>query len=168
MVQILARAIVLVVAGATVGWVGNALRPHGLKVSDYAAPVACTGAAEGAPTPTVMSPREAASLCGQPDVVIADTRDAAAFAEGHVAGAVHLPCSAGGATATEALGHFERAQTILVYGASTAEAQPVADSLQRRHQAVRVAVLDGGFAAWSSAGLACASGPCTECKVSNP
>jgi enoyl-CoA hydratase/carnithine racemase len=29
---------------------------------------------------------------------------------------------------------------------------------------VRVAVLRGGFQAWSAAGQACASGPCAECK----
>jgi 3-mercaptopyruvate sulfurtransferase SseA len=87
--------------------------------------------------------------------------------EGHVAGAVHLPCDAGGKSAVEALAH-SRAQTIVVYGASTDDARPVADSLQRRHPDVRVALLDGGFAAWSAAGLACASGPCDECKVSNP
>lgn len=168
MMPLFARAAVLVVAGALLGVGGNAVRPHGLRAASWSPPTQCSGAAEGTPTPAVMSPREAAALCGQPDVVIADTRPASAFAEGHVAGAIHLPCSVGGPTATEALGHFERAQTILVYGTSTAEARPVAETLQRRHPGVRVAVLDGGFAAWESAGLACASGPCPECKVSNP
>lgn len=167
MMPLVVRAVVLVVAGALFGLGGNALRPHGIHVVSWSPPTQCTGA-EGAAAPTVMSPREAASLCGQPDVVIADTRSAAAFAEGHVAGAVHLPCSAGGPTASEALGHFTRAQTILVYGTSTAEARPVAETLQQRHPGVRVAILDGGFAAWESAGLACASGPCNECKVANP
>ncbi|MGZ3428600.1 MAG: rhodanese-like domain-containing protein [Polyangia bacterium] len=166
--SILIRAIVLVVAGAALGFAANAARPHGLKVAAFAPPVECTGAGEHAPTPTVMSPAEASALCGQPSVVIADTRSASAFAEGHVAGAVHLPCDAGGKSAVEALAHFSHAQTIVVYGESTADARPVADSLQRRHPDVRVALLDGGFAAWSSAGLACASGPCDECKVSNP
>jgi rhodanese-related sulfurtransferase len=114
-----------------------------------------------------MSPQEASALCGEPSVVIADARPAGAFAEGHVAGAVHLPCDADGQAAVEALTHFGRAQTIVVYGSSTEEARPVADTLQRRHPAVRVAVLDGGFAAWAKAGLACASGPCAECKVSH-
>jgi rhodanese-related sulfurtransferase len=118
-----------------------------------------------------MSPNEASSLCGRANVVIADTRGESAFAEGHVAGAVHLPCDAGGKTAVDALAHFSHAQTIVVYGASTDDARAVAESLQRRHPDVKVAVLDGGFAAWSSAGLACASGPCAECKeskASNP
>ena len=165
MLPTLLRALVLVVAGAAVGLVANAARPHGLRIAAFAPPVECTGAeSAGAPSPTVMSPAEASSLCGQPSVVIADTRPANAFAEGHVAGAVHLPCDAGGKTADDALAHFSHAQTIVVYGASTDDARPVADSLQRRHPDVKVAVLDGGFAAWSSAGLACASGPCNECK----
>jgi rhodanese-related sulfurtransferase len=98
---------------------------------------------------------------------IADARSAAAYAEGHVAGAVHLPCDAGGQAAVEALAHFDRAHSIVVYGDSTDDARPVADSLQRRHPGVRVSVLAGGFPAWSSAGLACASGPCDECKAAS-
>jgi len=165
MLSTVIRAIALVVAGAVLGFAANAARPHGLRIASFAPPVECNGA-EGAaaPSPAVMSPAEASSLCGQPSVVIADTRPANAFAEGHVAGAVHLPCDAGGKTADDALAHFSHAQTIVVYGASTDDARPVADTLQRRHPDVKVAVLDGGFAAWSQAGLACASGPCDECK----
>lgn len=161
----LARAVVLVVAGAALGVASNALRPHGLAVSAYAPPTQCTGVA-GQTAPPEMAPAEAAALCGQPDVVIADARPAAAFAEGHVAGAVHLPCDAAGQSAVEALAHFERARTIVVYGAASDDARPVAETLARRHARARVAVLAGGFAAWSGAGLACASGPCHECKAS--
>ncbi|MDB4967675.1 MAG: hypothetical protein JWN44_3364 [Myxococcales bacterium] len=163
----LVRAFVLVVSGALVGVAGNAARPHGLKVAAFAPPTQCSGA-EGHAAAEVLQPSEATTLCGQAGVVIADTRPAPAFAEGHVAGAVHLPCDAGGQAAVEALAHFERAHTILVYGASTDDARAVADSLQQRHPAVRVALLGGGFQAWSAAGLACASGPCNECKASNP
>jgi rhodanese-related sulfurtransferase len=158
------RAIALVVVGAALGFAGNAARPHGLRIAAFAPPAECSGSEGGAPSPTVMSPAEASSLCGQPSVVIADTRAATAFAEGHVAGAVHLPCDAGGKNVADALAHFSHAQTIVVYGASTDDARPVADTLQRRHPDVKVAILDGGFTAWSQAGLACASGPCDECK----
>ena len=164
MLSTVIRALVLVVAGAVLGFAGNAARPHGLRIAAFAPPTECTGAEAGAPTPAVMSPAEASALCVQPTVVIADTRNANAFAEGHVAGAVHLPCDAGGQTAVDALAHFSHAQTIVVYGQSTDDARPVADSLQRRHPDVKVAILDGGFPAWSQAGLACASGPCDECK----
>jgi|SRR6185312_9711828 len=160
------RALVLVVAGAVVGLAANAARPHGLRIAAFAPPTECTGGEHGAPTPAVMSATEASSLCGQANVVIADTRPENAFVEGHVAGAVHLPCDAGGKTADEALAHFSHAQTIVVYGNSTDDARPVAESLQRRHPDVKVAVLDGGFVGWSQAGLACASGPCADCKTS--
>jgi rhodanese-related sulfurtransferase len=167
------RALVLVVAGAVVGFAGNAARPHGLRVAAFAPPTECSGGEHGVATPATMSPAEAQALCGQPSVVIADARTEAAFAEGHVAGAVHLPCDANGKTAVDALAHFSHAHTIVVYGASTAEARPVADSLQRRHPDVKVAVLDGGFPAWSQAGLACASGaapppPPPMSKAANP
>jgi rhodanese-related sulfurtransferase len=167
MLSTVVRACVLVVAGALVGVAANAARPHGLRVAAFAPATQCSGA-EGQATAEVLQPSEATALCGQPDVVIADTRAASAYAEGHVAGAVHLPCDAAGKTAVEGLAHFDRAHTILVYGASTDDARAVADSLQQRHPGVRVALLGGGFAAWSAAGLACASGPCDECKASNP
>lgn len=160
----LARAVVLIGVGAGLGFAVNAARPGGLRFARYAPPTECSGA-EAAHAPALLAPADAARLCGQPDVVIADARSAAAYAEGHVAGAVHLPCDANGQAAVEALAHFDRARSIVVYGDSTDDARPVADSLQRRHPGARVAVLAGGFRAWSSAGLACASGPCDECKA---
>jgi rhodanese-related sulfurtransferase len=168
MMKMVLRAAVIVVTGALLGVAVNTARPGGLALASFAPPTQCSGA-EGHAPPSVMLPAEASGLCGQADVVIADTRAAAAFAEGHVAGAVHLPCDAGGQAAVEALTHFDRAHTIVVYGAGTDDARPVAESLQRRHPGARVAVLGGGFAAWSNAGLACASGPCDDCKAAkNP
>jgi 3-mercaptopyruvate sulfurtransferase SseA len=80
-----------------------------------------------------------------------------------VAGAIHLPCDASGSVASEAMHKLEGAATVIVYGESTDDARPVAASLHRRlHN--RVSLLKGGFAAWNQAGLACASGPCDECK----
>ena len=160
------RALSLVAGAAALGLVANAVRPGGVALASFAPPTECKGPHEGkaAAVPDDLAPADAAGLCGQPGVVVADTRAAGAFAEGHVAGAVHLPCDAGEA-AGEALAHFERAQRIVVYGATSEDARPVAESLRRRHPNARVQVLAGGFAAWSSAGLACASGPCDECKT---
>jgi rhodanese-related sulfurtransferase len=160
------RALVLVVAAAAVGLVVNRLRPAGVALAAYQPPTQCAAGGEAAaPVVEEVAPGEAAAWCAQPDVVIADARPAEAFAEGHVAGAVHLPCAANGQAATEALAHFERARRIVVYGQSSAEARPVAESLQRRLPKAKVQVLAGGFAAWAGAGLACASGPCDECKT---
>lgn len=163
----LIRALVLVVAGGVLGFAVNAARPGGVSLQAFAPPTQCSGAEAAVAAPVEMSPTDASALCGRPDVVIADTRSAAAYAEGHVAGAVHLPCDANGHAAVEALAHFDRAQTIIVYGDSSDSARPVAESLAQRHPGVRVAVLTGGFGAWSSAGLACASGPCDDCKAAS-
>ena len=55
--------------------------------------------------------------------------------------------------------------TLVVYGDSTADARLVADELRRRagRSDFRIVVIEGGFQAWSRAGLACSSGPCAEC-----
>jgi rhodanese-related sulfurtransferase len=160
----IARAAALVLAGAAFGLAANAARPHGVSLAGFAPPTQCSGAEAPAPNDDV-APAEAAGWCGRSDVVIADTRSAAQFAEGHVAGAIHLPCDANGQAAVEALAHFDRAQRIVVYGQTSEEARPVAESLKRRYPTVKVQVLAGGFAAWSGAGLACASGPCAECTT---
>jgi rhodanese-related sulfurtransferase len=162
----LARVMALLLGGAVAGLVANAARPGGVHLATWSPPAEChNGEAGELAVPTEMAPAQAAELCGRPDVVLADARPAAKFADGHVAGAVHLPCDAAGQVAADALAHFERAGTIVVYGDSTDEARPVALSLARRHRDVRVAILSGGFPAWAASGLACESGPCVECTA---
>ncbi len=113
----------------------------------------------------VLEPNETAQLCGDSRVLIADARPAAKFAEGHVAGAIHLPCAASGEAADEAMSHLHGKHTLIVYGDTTDEAEPVAEELKRRAAApLRIVVLKGGFPAWNQAGLACSSGPCAGCK----
>jgi rhodanese-related sulfurtransferase len=165
-VGILLRALALVAGASLVGLGVNAVRPGGLRFGAFEEPRACDQA-EAAGAPLEVGHDEVAHLCGQPDTVIADARPANRFAEGHVAGAIHLPCDATGSVAAEAMAHLEGKKTVIVYGETTADAQPVAASLRRRyHQpGVRIAVLRGGFTDWSQAGQACASGPCDECKA---
>lgn len=160
MAGLLARAAALVAVGGALGALVNALRPDGVRPSAFAAPIAC-GQPEGA-SPVEIAPAEASALCARPGVVIADARPAALYAEGHVAGAVHLPCDASGPLAADTIARFAGARVIIVYGQTSGEAVPVADSLRRRNLDARVLV--GGFAGWEKAGLACASGPCDECS----
>jgi rhodanese-related sulfurtransferase len=162
----LARAVALTVASAALGLAVNAARPGGLKFGAFEAPSACD-AAEAAGAPLEIAPDEAARACGATDTVIADARPAGRFAEGHVAGAIHLPCDATGSVAADALARIEGKKTVIVYGETTDDAQPVAASLRRRTHTpgVRITVLRGGFTGWSQAGLACASGPCDDCKA---
>ena len=153
----------LVGLGAVLGLAANAVRPDGVQLARYEPPVQCSGD-EG--EPQEVEPAHVASLCGRTDVVIADARPAARYAEGHIAGAVHLPCNADGRSLADALGRFAGARMIVVYGDTTDEAKAVAASVRRRDPgSARVTVLTGGFAAWSRDGRACESGPCDECKA---
>ena len=157
---LLVRTLILVIGGAVAGLIVNGVRHDGVRLAHFEAPASC-GADEEAPSE--IAPADAIRMCGHPEIVIADTRPANRYAEGHVAGAIHLPCDAAGSVASDAISRLENAATVIVYGESTDDALPVAASLRRRlHH--RVAVLQGGFAAWNQAGLACASGPCDECK----
>jgi len=157
----LVRAFALVSAAALVGLAVNGVRSDGVRLAAFEAPASC-GSDDSEP-PSEIEPADAIRLCGHPEIVIADTRPAGRFAEGHVAGAIHLPCDAAGSVASDALARLDGASTVIVYGESSEDATPVAVSLRRRlHH--RVAVLKGGFATWNQAGLACASGPCDECK----
>ena len=99
---------------------------------------------------------------GESHVLVVDARQATQFEAGHIAGALHLPCSG---ALQDALGSATGATGIVVvYADSTDEARPVAKSLQARlHGRARVAILRGGFPAWSGASLACESGVCFHC-----
>ncbi len=163
----LVAAAVLALAGALSGLGLAAVRPGGLALAPKARPEVCAG--PGAPHVEVarVHPADAARLCGEARVLIADARPAAEFAKGHVAGAVHLPCSATGEAAGAALGALAGYSSLLVYGATTQEAVQVAEGLAARARpgGPRVLALEGGFAAWEQAGLACASGPCDQCAL---
>jgi rhodanese-related sulfurtransferase len=159
------RALALLVVGLVLGLAQNAVRRDGVALRLTPAPASCEATVEA---PAEVDPGGASTLCREGGVVVADARTAARYAEGHIADAIHLPCDAAGQVAVEALSHVAGARTILVYGETTEEARPVASGLIRRihDPSVRVMVLKGGFPAWSKAGLACASGPCVECKES--
>jgi len=171
------RAICLLGIGFGLGFSINAFHPRGVHLRSYAAPVACTAAPGGStaqagaaalPPVEVLSLAQVASLCGDPRVLVADARSAAAFAEGHVTGAIHLPCASSRLTANAALDALAGKETLVVYGEGTADALPVAEEMRRRADrpgGVRVAVLAGGFSAWSRAGQACSSGPCADCSA---
>ncbi|HEX3696857.1 MAG TPA: rhodanese-like domain-containing protein [Polyangia bacterium] len=176
--SIVTRAALLLGLSMALGLAANAVRPNGVGLRSFAAPTICAttgaaGAASAAPPLTVVAPEDAVGLCGDPQTVIADVRPAGEFAQGHVTGAIHLPCAASGSVADAAAGQLGGRRTLIVYGDDTADAQVVADEMRRRinRADLRVLVLAGGFPAWSRAGLACSSGPCPDCqaqKVSSP
>ena len=164
------RLAVLLAAGAALGLLVNLVHPRAVRFASFAPPRVCSAGAEhaGAPAPPaveLLSLAQVASLCGDPRAMVADARSAERFAEGHVAGAIHLPCASSRVAASAALDRLAGKETLVVYGDSTEEALPVAEELRRRgdRPGLRVAVLAGGFPAWSQAGLACSSGPCAAC-----
>jgi rhodanese-related sulfurtransferase len=162
MLALAARAAAICALGSAIGFGANALRPDGVHFASFAVATSCTAG----PGPGALPPAEAMRLCGDPGVLVADVRPAARFAAGHVAGALHLPCAASGGVASRALERVADKHTVIVYGDTTAEAAPVAESLRQRlpRSGIRVIVLDGGFAAWDRAGLACSSGHCPDCQ----
>ena len=172
MVPVITRALCLVGAGALLGLALNAVRPNGVRFAAFAPPSACTMSPSGGDAPTpgpveAMAPHDAAGLCGDASTLIADVRTAADFAQGHVSGAIHLPCTASGQAASAAVDLVRGRQTLVVYGTGTDDARRVADELRQRirRRDLRIVVVSGGFGAWSQAGLACSSGACAQCAA---
>lgn len=179
MVTLAGRTAVLFLVGAVAGIVMNAARTDGVRLGavSAAAPTSCSAQpAAAASTPPsappveVLPPAQAVTLCGDPQTLLADVRDADQFARGHVSGAIHLPCAASGSAATAAVDLLGSRRNLIVYGNTTADAQAVAVEMRGRvpRSDVRVLVLAGGFPAWSQAGLACSSGPCPDCQAPPP
>lgn len=150
------RSLLLVVVGALGSLGFAAWGPPHYTPAKFAAQATC----EGTATVSEVSATEAQTLCSEPGLVIADARPPGRFAEGHIAGAIHLPCSSEASRAAA----LSQAKKILVYADSTDEARPVAQALMGRF-GERVLLLQGGFAAWMQAGQACASGPCESCRA---
>jgi rhodanese-related sulfurtransferase len=165
LLPLLARTGVLLAAGGLLGLVVNGVRSDGLRPRTFALATTCAAGA-GASAIQVLPPAQAVRLCGDPGVLIADVRSADRFAAGHVAGAVHLPCAASRDAASGPLARVAAAHTVVVYGDSTDEATPVAQSLRSRlpRADTSLVVIAGGFGEWDRAGLACSSGPCPDCR----
>ncbi|MES1207275.1 MAG: rhodanese-like domain-containing protein [Pseudomonadota bacterium] len=189
MITVVGRSAILVATGALLGLAINAVRPDGVSLRAQGASARAPGMCAQPAAPAnaaersieVLAPEQAAALCGDPRTLVADSRSAAEFAAGHVTGAIHLPCASTRGAASAALDLLVGKQALIVYGNDTSDALPVADELRRRSghlsadtrassdplatSDIRVAVLAGGFSAWSQAGLACSSGPCGDCQA---
>ncbi len=164
LVPLLARTGLLLAVGGGLGVAVNGLRPAGIHPATFAAATTCTAGPLSSGI-QVLPADQAVQLCGDPGVLIADVRSSERFARGHVAQAIHLPCAASQDTASDTLARVAAARTVILYGDSTEEATPVAESLRRRLPGSdrRLVVIQGGFAGWDQAGLACSSGPCPDC-----
>ena len=163
--RVLLRAGGLLVAGALAGLVGNAARKAPLSLGGFEPAVVCSAGPEAGGAVVELHAHDASAMCGREGVFFADARSAERFAAGHVASAIHLPCDTSASGADGVLRTLGPARTIIVYGDSTEEARTVAETLQARAPKADVRILRGGFPAWETEGLACASGPCRDCTV---
>ena len=164
-IRVLARASVLLAAGAIAGLVANATREEPLSLTGFEPQVACSAEPEESGPVEEVHAHDASSMCGRAGVFFADARSAEQYALGHVAGAVHLPCDTSASGADGVLRALGPARTIIVYGDTTEEARDVAETLRQRAPQADVRVLRGGFPVWEKEGLACASGPCRQCAL---
>src|SRR4051794_24445881 len=133
MLDLVARAACLLGTGIALGFAVNAARADGVRFGSFAAPTACTvasataapaSATADAPVTEVLAPRDAALLCSDPGAVVADVRSAARFAEGHVAGAIHLPCAASGRVVSDAAERLGGEKNPVVFRGGTTRAPP--------------------------------------------
>jgi rhodanese-related sulfurtransferase len=159
--------VILAVVGAIGGAAVNSLRPDRVAFA-LSEPVGTCSAPQASSAVEQLTPSEVTDLCSEGGVTVVDVRPEEQFVAGHVADAVHLPCSATTGAADDVLGRLVDDGRIVLYGQGTQDALEVAESLARRASpgASKVAILVGGFKAWDQAGLACSSGPCEHCEVS--
>jgi rhodanese-related sulfurtransferase len=165
--QMLRQAGVIVAVGALIGTVLNALHVRGVALAHpfYAAAesgvAACSAPGHGGR----ISPAAAAGMCSDCTVAFVDARSASAFAQGHVAGAMHLP-PVGHADEAARMAELAQKKTVVVY--DDLSACNLADSVSQRlkERGVRdVRVLEGGWGAWQKQGQPAASGACETCAA---
>lgn len=181
---LLVRTGLCALVGAAGGLLANELHPAGVPLlrpvwaqaevgqCSGAGPAAGAEAAAGASArpasgelfaaPRTVTASDVAGLRAQGPLVLGDLRPAREFAEGHIAGAVHLPCA--GALGQEALARIPNRARLLLYDADgrSSDLQTAALTASIRG-VVGVYLLQGGFAAWTAAGLPAESGVCENC-----
>lgn len=164
------QIVVIVGAGVVVGVVANSAspRPAGLLEPVHAAAelgagsCAQPGGPAEAPAPRIAVD-EAKALCDGCRAAFVDARGPAAFAAGHVTGAVHLPPAASGSDEA-ALATLRGFPLVVVYDGdySCALADEVAARL-RRAGIAQLRVLEGAWPAWVAGGGSGTSGECPVC-----
>jgi rhodanese-related sulfurtransferase len=157
----LGQLVVISLGGALVGLLVNVVEPGGLvlgrRVTAQAVADSQTCAA-----PEVQSRvdvAEALRLFDSAAVTFADARASEEYAAGHIAEALHLPCSA---DAPEWLEGIPRSRTVVVYG-SGGSVDQVAQALTAAGYR-DVLVMESGFSAWRDLGGASQAGECHGCQ----
>ncbi len=165
--RVLRQGGAIVAVGAGVGLALNAVHPHGVALARpvFAAAETGTGTCSAPGGNASITPAVAAGMCSDCTVAFVDARTASAFAEGHIAGALHLP-PVGHHDEAARMAELAQKKTVVVYDDLTA--CNLADSVARRlHQAGvhDVRILEGGWSAWQRQGEPGASGACETCAA---
>jgi thiosulfate sulfurtransferase len=149
----------LAAGGTVLGMTASAVRPSGLRPWEAVRATAASDQAScvaPAATPSV-SVRDAVAM-HRGGAAFVDLRSADVYAQGHVAGALHMPCRS--ATRPERM-ESARGRTIILYG-NDQDAEWAAEALRERGFS-DVRVLAGDFAAWRAAQGPAEAGACDGC-----
>lgn len=169
--RLLRQSLVLVAAGLGVGLAANALGPRpapiGTPVHAASASATATCAAPEAARPKhrTMSRADAIQACASCTVAFVDARGGAAFAQGHIPEAIHLPPE-GHADEPATLERLRGFATVVVYddtegcrlGAGVAD-RLAASGLRD------VRLLEGSWSEWLEAQGPAQAGPCESCEA---
>ncbi|MBI2897072.1 MAG: rhodanese-like domain-containing protein [Deltaproteobacteria bacterium] len=163
--QVLREGFLVLVGGAALGLVANAVRADGLDLATVP-----SRAVEGACAPPTeearwISQEQALRLVGRSEVMFIDARANDEFVQAHIAGAFSLPYRDGDPVGREELGALEGAATVIAY-CDTQGGCTRSLALARRLSAAGqrdVRVLEGGWPAWLSHGYPAEAGECRLC-----
>ncbi len=166
------RTLLLLLSGLGLGVLGNAVHPQGLPLAQPVYALAeqglCTADSHPGTAPAAKAPAPAEPISPEQvqalrtsGVVFGDLRPARQYAEGHIAGALHLPCT--GSLGQEALRHLPQGGRLLIYDADGRSADLATAAATAAQRGLQVYTLTGGFSAWLRAGLPAESGSCEKC-----
>jgi len=167
------QLLAILASGSALGLGLNALSPHPVALSVPVYPAAepgsgtCSadaGAQQARRTPT-MPLREALTACAGCTAAFVDARGTAAFAQGHIAGAIHLP-RGDVDELRQAIERLRTFATIVVYDdeAGCQLAQPVVDLLVGAGF-TDVRLLEGTWSDWQAAQGPAQAGACEACDT---
>lgn len=174
MKRLLLQMVAIGAGGAALGLALNAASPRPASLTRAVYPAADSGSAVCGAAPEAghekhghrtMPQHEAVAACNACTVGFVDARGAAAFAEGHITGAIHLP-PAGHPDAAAQMQKLRGFATVVVYdsGGGCGLAEGVADRLAASgFKDVRL--LEGGWPDWMAASGPALSGACQACAA---
>ncbi len=101
---------------------------------------------------TALSTLQVTQLINQQDAVLLDIRDTAAYAGGHILNARNIPMAQLDERAAELGRQKDKTKPVIVY-CDTGVRSAAAEATLAKHGFEKVFALNGGLAAWKTAGL---------------